>query len=512
MTKPSILPQLPFFSVDSISWKMGEMYGVTYIWDGKKFHTITKDKKERARRRFKQKLIAQGCNWDLYIKDDNNEVTRMNAIAWVQVMNWVRDRLKTKMYWLDSKYDPTVTKKETKKIIKRNADEDVPDDTESEDMEADLIQQKLHEVEFPTVRWFKGAMRDLDEWCRKLNINPELDREVKELALHCMTTLCTIARGETEFLDVARDSYSDKKVLRDLTFLFLEKEIDDEAVALEELTDFFIEVVEGKNDYFYTKDFEEMEGDAPPEPMERDDYVTEDDDEFDVQENAMIALDDMGLPQLRDSKGRFLPGHTVRKPKNIYSAKYPKLACDTCYVAQSCPKFRPGYICAYSKLFERFNLRDPADLINQLISMAELNGQRIQRVAIFEMLEGGAIDPNLSALMQMQVGLLREVREIHEALMAPKVTSLHNPDTEITIKTRNPQSGSILERLFSPTYGKSEKPEEDIVDAEFEVKDEEEEDEFAELNEVADKHSKEPRPVGLRRSSKPLPELDDDDE
>lgn len=484
MSKPSILPQLPFFSFDSISWKSGEMYGVTYIWDGRKFHTITKDKKEQARRRFKQKLLALGCNWDLYIKDDNNEVTRMNAIAWLEVTKYIQRRLKPKMYWLDKealkrgeipigKIEPP-KKIESKKEVDDEDGEDMPD--EAEEASVELIQQDLADVEFPEPRWFKGAMRDLDEWCRKLNISPDYGGENEQLrveALFDATILCTIARNEDTYIEVAAERYTHDR-LRRLCIRYLGTEIRDDEIALEELTNFFVEVVTGKNDFFYTNDGNIDE--APPEPREREDYLVEE-DTFNPVEKAVALLEEAGIPKARDHLGRFLPGQTaVRKPKKIYSDLYPKLACDTCYAAESCPKFRPGYLCAYNKLFERFNVRDPNDLLDMLYSAVELNGKRLQRAAIFEVLQSGAIDPTVTGLIQMQTNLVKQLLEIQRALNAPQA-SLTDPDVEVTIKARNGGRGTgILSQIFGmPGSSSDEKDEEEeSIDAEFNVKEDEE--------------------------------------
>lgn len=490
------------------------MYGVTYFWDGKKFHTVVKDKKVSFRKRFKQKLLALGCDWKLYSADDNNEVTRMNAIAWLEIMKYIQRRLKTKMYWLDKKaniklegpargsqlkhgnlstQNGSIEKNavDKKKLFRKTndevddeIDEELNDEVEVEEKEAvELIKQKLSNVQFPDEKWFKGSKKDLNEQALKLNISPDFGspKAVSNAVLDA-TILCTIARGDTTWIDEAGKRYKRNLVL-ELTQFYFGSPIEDQELALEELIEFFVGVVTGNNSYFFDTQVEEEAEEPPPEPKERDAYVSDEED-IEVDQKALALLDQAGVPQIRDESGRFLPGHSVRKPKQIYSAKYPKLACDTCYAAQSCPKFVSGYLCAYNKLFERFSMRNPQDILDMLFSMVELNGQRIQRVAIFEMLEGGAPDANLSSLMQMQVGMINQVRQVMESL-GPRQA---NPDFKMTIESTNGGGGGILARLFAPMAEKN-KANDEVIDGDF--KDDEDDDEDAEFKELDDSSDKE---------------------
>ena len=63
-------------------------------------------------------------------------------------------------------------------------------------------------------------------------------------------------------------------------------------------------------------------------------------------------FDNAGIVTTFDSRGKFVKGQIkVRKPKKLYSKKYPKMACDSCQAAQKCPEYKAGYVCAYNKLF-----------------------------------------------------------------------------------------------------------------------------------------------------------------
>ena len=164
---------------------------------------------------------------------------------------------------------------------------------------------------------------------------------------------------------------------------------------------------------------------------ERDDYIEDDEEElvdltdYDIKDRLKNLLpvpedaENGKAPELEeldreifskanivptfDEKGKFVKGQTaVRKPKKMYSKKYPKFACDTCYAAAKCPEFKAGYVCSYNKMFNRYDTRDMADLIQAMQGMVEHNLSRMQKAMVMEVLNG-TIDGNVTSFID-QIG------------------------------------------------------------------------------------------------------------
>lgn len=82
MTKfQSTLKMVPYDSVDSSSWVMGQKYGLTYIFMANRWKVLTGDQK-RLRRRYYNYFKSIGVDPELIIKDDLNELRKANVIAW----------------------------------------------------------------------------------------------------------------------------------------------------------------------------------------------------------------------------------------------------------------------------------------------------------------------------------------------------------------------------------------------------------------------------------------------
>ena len=143
----------------------------------------------------------------------------------------------------------------------------------------------------------------------------------------------------------------------------------------------------------------------------------------------------------------------VKKPKNIYSDKFPKLACNSCYAAQNCPDFEADMVCAYNKMFKRFDSRRMSDVIEAMQGMANLNLERMQRLMMFEVLDGGMLDGNLTALIDQNMRLLMGMKNLYDKsgdeVLRQTKTFKADGTVQETTELQNPQSGGILEKLFS---------------------------------------------------------------
>ena len=159
-----------------------------------------------------------------------------------------------------------------------------------------------------------------------------------------------------------------------------------------------------------------------------------------------------------DEKGKFVKGQiAVRKPKKVYSNKFPKLACDTCFAAAKCPEYKSGYVCAYNKMFDRFSTRDMGDIIQSMQGIVEYNMVRMQKSMIMETLNG-VIDPVTTQLMDTNVRYMQMLKQMYET-GSPEVlrqTKILRADgtQETTTSITNPQSGGIMEKLFGSMMNK----------------------------------------------------------
>jgi hypothetical protein len=98
-TKASVLGRVPFATVDSTSWKAGERFGQTFVFEGGKLRTLSKDQKDQ-RARYKSRWVSMGIDWDGLEKDKAEEVTKVCAVAWADYQKAIDVRSEKLAYWL----------------------------------------------------------------------------------------------------------------------------------------------------------------------------------------------------------------------------------------------------------------------------------------------------------------------------------------------------------------------------------------------------------------------------
>lgn len=465
MTRTALLPKLPFYTCDSTTWLVGLQYGEVNYWRGKKMSRL---KKEDWKGEYLSKILNQFSQYNLdrdkLLNEDPEELIKVNVLAFVEAQEYIRHKLKKKMYWLK------------------------PDIVANDRNSIDIFDK------FPSPEWIiEGKTDDWETYCKNLNIGIE-DTNLALLNLVDCACFCQWENPDLE--DYLENTYTEE-VIKELHDKYINRITDGVEQQIEDLQNFFWECVEGKNDTLLLAG-----SNFDRKAKERDNYIEEDEDEtVDVDKEELVRqlassnlltegneideLDDeifsnVGIQPVRDSKGRFLKGQKkVRKPKNIYSKKYPKLACDTCYAAQTCPDFKAGYVCAYNKMFKRFDSRNLEDIVDAMQSMVNLNMERMQRVAIFEMLDGGMPDGNLTNMIDQNMRLLMNLKQMQEAgaMQVLKKTTVINSDgsSSETVQVNSPASGGILEKLMEKSLArhqgeeteKEKKEDPNIVKAEY---------------------------------------------
>lgn len=452
-TDTRILTDLPFYTVDSTTWNVGLKYGEISVWDTTRMRRIKKTDFETkafpAISRYDEKF-----DFGLIKEEDKTEMVRVNAYAFVMAEHYVRDRLKARMYW----------------------------------MKAKAVKNDVNDLSiYPPPGILKEG--DIIPYASSMNINPEA-QDVENL-VYLGTILLTMNTDEySRFKEVI---YEDdiKPIMTDLHDRFINRITNSYDEIVGDLKSFFAGCVSGEDDTLLQLDtnFDRV-------LKERDSYI-EDEPEYDEvdlsPEEVRVRLAQC-LPSPGDEyngdiesmdaeiyhqadivptwgpDGKLLKGQTkVRKPKQVYSSKFPKFACDTCYAAQRCKEYKPGYVCAFQKMFNRFDTRDQSDIIASIQGIVNHNMARMQRAMIMEVMNG-TIDQTVSQLMDTNMRYMQMLNQLYssgnqEVLRQSRIVRSDGTVEEHT-QVQNPQSGGIMEKLFNSLAQNQSDDDTDTIEAE----------------------------------------------
>lgn len=443
MTRTSILPKLPFYTVDSTSWKSGFRYGQIAIWNGKKVQL--KGKEDFDTKVFP--IIRTYTDIQPPLDEEKigqfyePEVLRCNVYAYMKAEEFIRNQLKPLTYWKKPKANK-------------------------------LSEEDLDKIKYPSAEWLRNSNNepDWETYAKSFNISTE----DKDVALNCIVDLTIFMNWEKEeYQSLIQEIYT-PELIRELHDMWINRIVEGDEDRIQDLKDFFRDALLGNNDKLLVlgTNFDRM-------VKERESYITDEEyEDVDVSEmemrNALSKylpppkegspapeisdLDDEifreeGIVPVRDEKGRFLKGQKkVLKPKKLYSNKYPKMACDSCFNAQRCPEYKAGYVCAYNKMFDRYSTRDMGDIVQAMQGIAEYSLVRLQRGMMTETMSGGLPDPSVTAMMNQTMGLLSQMQRLYECGSQEVIrqTKIMRADgtQEMTTQVSNPQSGGILEKIF----------------------------------------------------------------
>lgn len=452
-TDTRILTDLPFYTVDSTTWNVGLKYGEISVWDTTRMRRIKKTE-------FETKAFPAISKYDIkfdfgLIKDeDKTEMVRVNAYAFVMAEHYVRDRLKAKMYWLKER----------------------------------AVKNDIYDMSiYPTPEVIDSG--DLVKYAKGMNINPEAE-EAEDLVMIATLILNWDNPDYAEQVSVLMqpDVF---QVVSNFHDKFVNRIVSSDEEKIEDLKKFFAQCVSGENDTLLQlgTNFDRI-------LKERDDYIEDEPEyeEVDISPEEVKVKLAQCLPSPGDEyegdiekmdeevyrqaeivptwgpDGKLLKGQVkVRKPKQVYSSKFPKFACDTCYAAQRCKEYKPGYVCAFQKMFNRFDTRNQSDIIASIQGIVNHNMTRMQRAMIMEVMNG-TIDPVVSQLMDTNVRYMQMLNQLYENSSAEILRQSRIVRSDGTVEehtqVQNPQSGGIMEKLFSSLAQSSSKDdEEDIVEA-----------------------------------------------
>lgn len=457
-TNTKMLTELPFYTVDSTTWNVGLKYGEISVWTGTKMTRIKKaDFQTKA-----FPLIAkyhEKFDFDLILAEDKTEMIRVNAYAFIEAEKFVNERLKSRMYWFKQR------------ACKQDLD-NLPSDF------------------FPTQGELSSHSFDVSKYAAKMNINPEYE-EAQNL-VHDATVFCNWDNPNYSKSVSWYSAPEQEDIINDLHDTYVNRIVPDTETKIQDLIEFFRECVSGENDKLL-----QLGTNFDRTVKERDSYIEDDEEtelvdltpeEVQVRLLSVIPdkLDSDGMPEVTeldkeifsktdivptfDSRGKFVKGQVaVRKPKQVYSSKYPKLACDTCYAAQKCPEYKAGYVCAYQKMFKRFQTRNTTDIMQAMQGMADFNLERMQRAMVLETLTGN-FDPNVTNFINQNMSILRTLGDLYRATSSEvlkQTRTVRSDGTEECVtQVTNPQSGGILEKLFGGLNTSNSKDDPIEVDSE----------------------------------------------
>lgn len=445
MTRTSMLTQLPFYTADSTTWLVGLQYGEVNWWNGSRMSRLKKDKWKGG---MLEQIVALGFDRDKLLEEDTEELIKVNVHAFIEAEEYIQTKLKSRMYWLR------------------------PDKVQR-------TEKDLATVDYPTPEWIEHSSTSAIGWedyAKSFNITTEEET----LAVTNIIDMTIFMNWDKDIYAGIREKSYDQKLIKELHDLWINRIVSSDEEMVQDLIGFYKECLLGNSDKLLVlgTNFDRM-------VKERDSYV--DDAEYDYEDVSEMELSNLKVRYLpapkegaapeidelddeifkendiipiRDSNGHFLKGQRkVARPKKMYSNKYPKLACDTCMNAQTCPEYKAGYVCAYNKMFERYNTRDMGDLIQAMQGIADYSLVRLQRAMLNETINGGIPDPAVSSLMSQAMGLMTQMQRLYEngSQEVIKQTKVIRSDgtQEMTTQVSNPQPGGILEKIFGD-MGKEE--------------------------------------------------------
>ena len=454
MTRTGMLTQLPFYTVDSTTWLVGLQYGEVNYWTGTK---MTRLKKDKWKGEMLGQIVSLGFDEEKLLAEDKEELIKVNVKAFLIAQDFIHTRLKSMMYWQKAR------------AVRRDMD-NLPSDF------------------FPSPEWLTSSpsLDEIREYAKKFNINPELPN-VGEV----ISDVVALMNWDNEEYSFFCTQYkeNDFELLRGIHDFYINKIRETDEERVEDLQKFFKECLAGSNEFLL-----QMGTNFDRRQKEREEYL-EEDEEYDLvdipQEEVRAKLstllpapsdeEEEGAPEIDaldeeifakadivptfDKDGKFLKGQKkVRKPKQVYSKKFPKLACDNCFAAAKCPEYKSGYVCAYNKIFKKFDSRNMQDIIESMQGIVNYNMERMQKAMIFETLNG-SLSGEVSSLMDTNIRYMQMLKQMYDNASAEtlKQTRVVRADgsMEETTHISNPQSGGILERLFGNSQ--KEEPKEEPI-------------------------------------------------
>lgn len=414
-----LLLNYPFYTADMTSWLTGSQFGEVNYFEGGKLKRLKKDQWKTGE--YRGKLEALKLNPRLLDNEATTELQKASAIAFKKFEEYVRQVMLPYKYWDD---------------------------------------RKMYVL--PDYEWFSTEMEDWKEKLEAAGIDTYVPKSFG-------TTLLL------DFYNFINDKDLNAYQLEDLVEICayfgaegVKYNTKDKCIAF--LKKAFRECLNGERKDLQSL-HEPLEGQKGA--LEREQYIQ--DEEYievamtreecgqllpalltagydkDEVEKELIKND---ITPVYDKDGNVASAvKRVRKQKKISTKAIARLSCDRCVLALNCPEYKAGYICAYDKLFRKFNTRKQDDVIDGLTSLADLALERVQKAYLQETTQGGVATDTTTELMDKAWGYLSKLKDLQNEVNGKPVTVsktvVKGGTIENTVvKGSNPQSGGFLEQLL----------------------------------------------------------------
>ncbi|CAB5219023.1 hypothetical protein UFOVP221_17 [uncultured Caudovirales phage] len=141
---------------------------------------------------------------------------------------------------------------------------------------------------------------------------------------------------------------------------------------------------------------------------------------FGYEMKTIVDVDEEGNEVLKQVPVIHNPSSSVRQ-------------CNTCFVASSCPAFKPDNTCAFNLPVQ---VKTKEQLKSLLTAIVEMQGQRVAFMRFAEELNGGYSDPNTSQEIDRLLKLVKTIKELEENREFVRITA------------ERQSSGGVLSAIF----------------------------------------------------------------
>lgn len=431
ITREDIITRLPFYTVDSMTWKNGERFGELQVFRAGKLNKVSCNNKQKRvlYTGYLKKIGMSAEEVKKIIKDaDGYTVTKANMKAWLMFQNAVQRRVAHKAYWLSAK--------EKQEII-----------TMKEKLRDEAMVRKVSVDEPKNHVKLRNLFDDLSD---KMN---EANGDIAESAEETKVEISREERNRARRI-VRQKIAERKKIVKGIIKRELKLVRETDRVTGKEIIRL--------DDYR-----EKLRLQAP------DVY------EYLLRKSMMVCAHNAtggvsfaaGLTNSEVEEGDTLQS-IVEREKRIEAIKTMAtggkkgmlahsqviLRCDNCYGSGTCAEFVAGSICSLSHIFRKYKVRDMQDVTNLLKDIVETESERAMKALHFEQLDGGLPTEAATALLDSLYNKLFDILELQkESDVSPEVAS------SISITAKGDGLNSF-DSLLKAVMGKDNA----VIDADYE--------------------------------------------